>query len=414
VIALLIWLGISAYNGVPLKGYSTVYVTIAQAGNLLAHDPVRIAGVRVGQVTEKSIAPDGRIRLQLQLEPGVSLPADTVVRLRASGLLGARYVELIPGHSTRTLASGSTIAAPTAALTYGVPEALDTFDTETRGALGTMVRELGAGMLGRGTQLNAAIRNSAPQMVPFQQLAEAILANPGAAQRLLPSLDQMTTALANSRVAIASTFGPAATALAPFVDRRGSVQSTLDAAPGALTAANAGLGQGESLLDAASALADAARVTLPDAPSGLQQATALLADTHPDLQRANSLLQAAQPAVPAALRVTASLKPLLAPLLKGLQNLIPMVNQIAPYGCNIENMGAVFRSMTGFGGTGTGPHGPAMEFRLTVVPPGGLNFFGAKDTTPLTKRDGYPPPCKYLASTYPSVGPRSAGGSGGP
>jgi virulence factor Mce-like protein len=399
VIALVIWLGISAYNGVPLKNYSTVYVTIAQAGNLLAHDPVRIAGVRVGQVVEKSIAPDGRIRLQLQLEPGVSLPADTVVRLRASGLLGARYVELIPGRSTRTLAAGSTIAAPNAALTYGVPEALDTFDTQTRGALGTMVRELGAGMLGRGTQLNAAIRNSAPQFVPFQQLAEAILANPGAAQRLLPSLDQLTTALASSRVAVAGTFGPAATALA---------------APGALIAAKAGLGQGESLLDAASALADAARVTLPDAPSGLQQATALLAETHPDLQRANSLLQAARPAAPAALRLTASLQPLLAPLLQGLQNLIPMENQIAPYGCNIENMGAVFRSMTGFGGTGTGPHGPAMEFRLTVVPPGGLNFFGAKDTTPLTKRDGYPAPCKYLASTYPTLGARSASGSGGP
>jgi phospholipid/cholesterol/gamma-HCH transport system substrate-binding protein len=338
----------------------------------------------------------------------VRVPSDTTVALRASGLLGARYVELRPGQSTHLLASGSTLAAPGTALTYGVPEALNTFDAQTRGALGTTVRELGAGLLGRGAQLNDAIRASAPKMVPFQQLAETILSNPGAAQRLLPSLDQMTTALSSSGAQLASTFAPATTALAPFVDQRGAVRATLDQAPAALSAANTGLTDGQRLLGGAQAVASAAQATLPYAPSGLQQLTSLLANTHQDLARATSLLQAAKPAVPAALRITGSLQPLLAPLLAGLQNMTPMLGQLTPYGCNIENMGAVFRSMTGMGGTGTGPHGPAMAFRLTVVPPGGLGgFFGATDTSGLTARDGYPPPCKYLDTPYPILGGHS-------
>src|SRR5205807_7400526 len=172
---------------------------------------------------------------------------DTKVAVRASGLLGARYVELLPGSSQRMLRSGSMIAAPATALTFGVTDALNTFDEQTRGALGTTVRELGAGMLGRGRALNEAIRLSAGDIVPFQRLAETILSHPGAAQRLLPAMDQMTTALANARQGIAGTFGPAATALAPFVDHRSAVQATLDQAPSALSATNFGLTQGQSL-----------------------------------------------------------------------------------------------------------------------------------------------------------------------
>jgi virulence factor Mce-like protein len=397
-----IWLGVSAYNGIPFADYSTVYVSIPAAGNLLEHDPVRIAGVRVGQVLSKGLGSDGRVHLKLQLDPGVRLPTNTTVAVRASGLLGARYVELDPGNSRQMLRSGSTLRAPTTALTYGVTDALDTFDAQTRGALGTMLRTLGAGVLGRGRALNQAIQLSASDIVPFQHLAETILSHPGAAQRLLPAMNRMTTALSNAAPDIARLFSPTATALQPFVDQRSAVQQTLEQAPSALAAANAGLAKGKQLLGATSALANAANATLPAAPTALRAATALLADTHADLGKAAQLLDAAQPAIPAVLRLTGSLRPLLAPLRQGLNNLTPIARQVTPYGCNIKNLGAVFRSMTGFGGNGTGPNGPAMEFRLTVVPGGGLSTLGGADPTGLTPRDGYPPPCKYLASTYPS------------
>lgn len=401
-VALVVWLGISAYNGVPFVNYSTMYVSIPAAGNLLEHDPVRIAGVRVGQVLTKGLGSDGQVHLKLQLDPGVRLPMNTTVAIRASGLLGARYVELVPGNSNHMLRAGSTLRAPATALTYGVPDALDTFDAQTRGALGTTLRELGAGVLGQGQALNQAIQLSASDIGPFQHLATTILSHPGAAQRLLPALNQMTTALSNARDDITNLFSPASTALQPFVDQRAAVEGTLEQAPGALSAANAGLAEGNQLLGATTALANAANATLPSAPAALQAATALLADTHVDLGKAARLLDAARPAIPAVLHVTGSLQPLLAPLLQGLNNLTPIAREVTPYGCNIENLGAVFRSMTGQGGYGTGPNGPAMEFRLTVVPGGGLSTLGGADPTGLTPRDGYPPPCKYLASTYPS------------
>jgi phospholipid/cholesterol/gamma-HCH transport system substrate-binding protein len=411
IVGLLIWLGISAYNGVPFTNYSSVYVSIPAVGNLLGHDPVRIAGVRVGQVLSKALESDGRVHLKLQLDPGVRLPADTTVAVRASGLLGARYVELIPGASRKLLRSGSTITAPATSLTYGVTDALDTFDAQTRGALGSTVRELGAGMVGRGMQLNDAIHLSAGDIGPFQRLAETILSHPGAAGRLLPALDRTTTALANSRVAMANTFGPAADAMTPFVDQRPAVQAALDVAPRALDSANTGLAAGSQLLGAVSALARASNSTLPAAPAGLRAATALLAGTHMDLERGAALLAAAQPAIPAALQITGSLNPLLPPLQQGLSNLTPVAQLVTPYGCNVINLGAVFRSMTSFGGYGTGPLGPGMEFRLTVVPGGSFSNVGGADPSGLTPRDGYPPPCRYVATPYAQNTSPTAGGT---
>ena len=79
-----------------------------------------------------------------------------------------------------------------------------------------------------------------------------------------------------------------------------------------------------------------------------------------------------------------------------LGELTPMVRDLAPYGCDIINFGTVFRSVTGFGGTGEGPNGPAMSFRLTVIPSPTENA-GVRDGSGLVKRDGYPAPCKYRA-----------------
>jgi hypothetical protein len=137
----------------------------------------------------------------------------------------------------------------------------------------------------------------------------------------------------------------------------------------------------------------------------------LLRDSHVPLARADALLQDVPDVVPAVLLLGRRLGPVLGPLDQGLGDLIPMVGQIGRYGCNITNLGAVFRSMTGFGGTGEGPGGPAMQFRLQSIP--SQESIAMKGSGPnMITRDGYPAPCKYLAAPYPlAVGlPHPSGG----
>jgi len=400
VLALLLFaafVAVTSYDGVPGRAYRTVYASVPQSGNLILHDQVRVRGVRVGQVLATSVDDDGRARLTLQLEPGVDLPADTGVRVRANGLLGARYVELVPGTRPQQLADGATVRGGEDSLTFGVSEALTTFDRDTRGALGTSIRELGAGLVGRGAGVNETLRVFRPALPEFRTLAAEILRPPGAVRRLLPSLDAGVGALDANRRDLVDGLRPASDALVPLVARRRSVQRTLERAPAALAAGDAGLA-------ATRALVTQAGRTLPPATGGVRAATALLRESPKPLRRADALLRQVTPTVPEVLRVTTAASPLLKPLRDGLDELVPILHQVARYDCDIVNFATVFRSMTGFGGgAGEGPNGPAMAFRLQVIAPMLGESARVSDPGGLVQRDGYPEPCKYLSKPYTNV-----------
>ena len=71
---------------------------------------VRIAGVKVGQVVAQRIDPATFLAvLTLRVDPGLRLPADTSAEIQSEGLLGGKYVALVPGGAERILADGGEI-----------------------------------------------------------------------------------------------------------------------------------------------------------------------------------------------------------------------------------------------------------------------------------------------------------------
>jgi virulence factor Mce-like protein len=418
VVLLLVALSLSIYHGVPWENYKTIYATAPQTGDLIPHDPVKIAGVRVGQVSGISVDGNGNAVMKLQIDPGTTLPVGTGFELRANGLLGSRYVQLLPPAHPRggELPSGTTLHGNLNTLTYGVPEALEVFNARTRGGLATTVTGLGDGLIGRGQGLNDTIHEIATESLAAQQLVAGVT-GPGHLQALVPSLESLMVPLATARYDITALLNPANTTFQPFIDQRTAVRSTLQQAPSALDAANAGLATGERLLDAAARLSIDARQVLPTAPAGLRATTRLLSTSHPALTRTKALLGTADGAIPAVLKITGAVSPVLSPLSQGLTHATPIVNYVAPYGCNIKNFATVIRSMTGFGAADqpVGPYGPAMAFRLEIIPASPLEILGAKDVTGLTKRVGYAPPCHYLSTSYPTfTSPGVGTGTQGP
>jgi ABC-type transporter Mla subunit MlaD len=387
------------YSGVPGRSYATVYVSVPRVGNLLTHDQVRVGGVRVGQVMGRDVGSDGQPRIKLQLEPGTTLTADTAVAIRANGLLGARYVQLIPGKSSRELAEGATIRGGEDSFAFGLPEALDTFDKETRGGLRDTVGSLGQGLMGHGTAVNDILYQGARQTQPVGDIARAILARPGAAGRLLPSLAFAATPLDKNRIALSIDSGLAADALEPFVRERDAVRSTLTAAPAALRDTALAFPDGNRLLSTVRGLSRALGGTLPAAPAGLRSLSGLLRDAPASLRKTTPLLNAVPSAVPATLRITTALKPVLKPADKLLADGSPVLSHLGRYECDIVNFGTVMRSMTGFSQPGPdGPTGPPQAFRLQVVSPTDLNVLGVADKS--HKRDAVSPPCQYPPSPY--------------
>lgn len=403
-LCLLGWQALRVYNGVPLRDYQKVYVSTPEVGNLLSHDQVRIAGARVGQVLDRDLGPDGRPRIELQIEPDTDLQADTRVAVRGAGLLGARYIELIPGRSVAQLPEGSTIKGDDDSFAFGVPEALDTFDKQTRGALGSMLGGLGQGLLGHGETANDAIVAVGTYARPFGEVAREILRRDGAARRLIPALDAAVAPLDANRRPLARLMGTTADAVAPFIDRRAQVRETLDEAPPTLAAMTPGLQAGTRLVGSVHRAATAANGLLPAAPGGLRALTVLLRESRTPLQRTSDVLDAAKPAVPGALKITRALSPVLKPATGMVSELVPTLRNVGDYQCDIVNFGLTMRSMTGFTQPGEGPNGPAQAFRLQLIFP--LNpldavgyFKNAQGTS--GRREAVVKPCTYLAKPYP-------------
>ena len=71
---------------------------------------VRLAGVRVGSVTATRIDPETfGAEVTMRVDRALRLPADTSAEVTSEGLLGGKYVSLVPGGAERVLADGGRI-----------------------------------------------------------------------------------------------------------------------------------------------------------------------------------------------------------------------------------------------------------------------------------------------------------------
>ncbi|HEY1719889.1 MAG TPA: outer membrane lipid asymmetry maintenance protein MlaD [Magnetospirillaceae bacterium] len=86
-----------------VKGY-VVKAAFQSVGGLSNGADVRINGIKVGTVIDQVINPDNfDADVRLSVSPDIKLPDDSSATIDSSGLLGDKFVRLIPGHSKKTL-----------------------------------------------------------------------------------------------------------------------------------------------------------------------------------------------------------------------------------------------------------------------------------------------------------------------
>ena len=98
-------------------GYSTattneysLHASFRAADGISIGTDVRMAGVKVGRVTDLRLDPKTfRADAEFTVTDGIELPDDSAVEIASEGLLGGNYVQLIPGGSPITLEPGAEI-----------------------------------------------------------------------------------------------------------------------------------------------------------------------------------------------------------------------------------------------------------------------------------------------------------------
>lgn len=100
---------VSKMGGIGEKGYKLT-VDFETAAGLEPKANVKMAGVPIGKVEEIRLV-GNHARLVLRIDEGIRIPVDSVASIRTQGLLGERYVEILPGEETaRMLPPGGQVA----------------------------------------------------------------------------------------------------------------------------------------------------------------------------------------------------------------------------------------------------------------------------------------------------------------
>lgn len=281
-VALTLWIGASIV-GVDFGDRYPLRATFDDVAGLHTGDDVRLAGLRVGQVTGIRVE-DGRAAVRFGIDEGVALPRDTTVAVRWRNLIGQRYLSLVVGTSREVLEAGAEVARTS-----------DVVD------LGDLVNELAP--LARSVdpaQLNNILTTLVAAFEGNEPNFDALVADLGSLTGVLADRDELigqmlsdyatvTDAVASRDEQIQSMVANLAALSGTFADTQGLVDRALGefstfagAADQVLTQGAADLGQ---LLEQLAVLTDTTVGNLDDIQTAVETLPGMLEALQPAINR---------------------------------------------------------------------------------------------------------------------------------
>ena len=362
----LVYLAAVAPRGVPLLPYYYLNAQFKNTENLRLLNTVQIAGRRVGQVSNITDH-NGLATVELQMLPGTqTLTSGATARIRVKNPIGAKYVEITPSAAGAVLRSHATIPVSQTSTAVDTQTLLSGFNAPTRTNLTRSLVGLGKGFLGRGKGINEELVIAPAELQNFEALSQSILQIPGAAARFAPSADSLAAAYDPVRVQLGEGFKPQSAVLQDFAAERTNLQSTLDVAPGSLSALRAGLAASDPLLVQTAGFARATTQLTGPAPAALAAATRLLKTGVPSLKQSLPLLHAIDNAVNPTDTLLARLYPAISPSLSVLQEQLQPLTNLVAHSCDYMNEVKTWRSAMSWGVKGN--YDPVSD--LTKLEPG--------------------------------------------
>ncbi len=93
----------------PMAGYQ-VSADFARVDGIRQGSDVRLSGIKIGSVVAEDLDPKTFLaNVRMSIDPSVQLPDDTVAEIISAGLLGDKYMSLVPGGSDKVIPPGGKI-----------------------------------------------------------------------------------------------------------------------------------------------------------------------------------------------------------------------------------------------------------------------------------------------------------------
>ena len=87
----------------------TLYAQFNKVDGLSNGAEVRLGGLKVGRVVEQKFSDGYRIRVEVALNKDYKLPVDSSIQIETDGLMGQKYLEIVPGSDDEILKENESI-----------------------------------------------------------------------------------------------------------------------------------------------------------------------------------------------------------------------------------------------------------------------------------------------------------------
>ena len=205
-----------------IGGGTTYHAELSDASGLNNGDDVRIAGVKIGQVTGVSLAGD-HVDVAFRVDSGADFGTETAASVRIKTLLGQKYLALDP-QGPGQLAPGHAIPLSRTEPAFDVPEAF--------GGLASHIERIDTARLAKSFDtISATFRDSPPQvkatLTGLQRLSTTVASRDAQLRSLLAHADTVTGVLASRDTELVKLIGDGDLLLRMVEARRDAIHRLL-------------------------------------------------------------------------------------------------------------------------------------------------------------------------------------------
>lgn len=331
----------------PLSSRYSAQVVVPDAFQLVNNSDVKRAGVNIGKVTgitNRGVA--GVVTLSIDDEHA-PLYRNATAQVRSKSLLGENYLEVVPGTpSAGKLPTGQVLPVERAKEAVPLDRILGALDAKTRRALTADLRGLGAGVDGRGGDLNRLFAAAAPTVSRGGRVASVLNADRAAVARLIDHAGTAMAAVGRREQQVQTLIRSAKTTAEAVAARDEQLRQTFAELPPTMRQARGSL----ATLAGFSRRATPVVATLDDA---VRRLGPVVSDLRPTAVDARALVRdlprfmaVADPMLKQLTSFSTAVRPVLDPLDASLREINPALEFIAPYyrelGSTLANMGSAF------------------------------------------------------------------------
>ena len=319
-----------------------IHARFVDAGQLVKGGLVEVGGRRVGSIDDIRISDNGQADLTLSINDGAITPLrrGTEARIRTVGLTGVanRFVELTPGPTTgAVIHSGETL---TTSETQGIVDLdvlLDALDPTTRTRLQRIIRNGADVFHGRATEANAGLAYLNPALFQSAQLAQELVYDRAALQKLISDGATTVQALASRSPDITQGISSTATTLRAIASQRAALADALNRAPALLNRPGGVLGGLSKTLDQARPALREIRPVAPRLVDVLRELVPTSRQARPVLEQVDTLLAPLARGLRGLPATRAKAVPALRASVRTVIALMPIVDGLRPYTPEIVN-----------------------------------------------------------------------------